>query len=160
MGDVLTCTITNTKVAANAALTIVKTSAVLSDPVNGTTNAKSIPGAIIKYTLTVANTGPDAVTANSVFIVDTLPTQISAGTASNPTFIQGSPSSGLTFSATSNVAYANGTTTPASFAACTYKPVASYDPAVRYICLNPQGTFAASTGTPPSFQLSYQAQIN
>lgn len=160
MGDVLTCTITNTKVAANAALTIVKTSAVLSDPVNGTTNAKSIPGAIIKYTLTVANTGPDAVTANSVFIVDTLPTQISAGTASNPTFIQGSPSSGLTFSASSNVAYSNAGTTPASFAACTYHPVATYDPAVRYICLNPQGTFAASTGTPPSFQLSYQAQIN
>jgi hypothetical protein len=160
MGDVLTCTITNTKVGANAMLTIVKTSAVLSDPINHSTNPKSIPGAIIVYTLTVANTGPNQVTSNSVFIVDSLPSQISVGTASNPTFTQGSPTSGLTFNAASNVAYSNSGTAPTSFAACNYTPVATYDPAVRYICLNPRGTFAGSTGTPPTFQISFQAQIN
>jgi len=160
LGDVLTCTITNTKVAANAALTIVKSAAVLSDPINGTTNPKSIPGAIIQYTLTVANTGPDAVTANSVFIVDTLPSQISVGTSSNPAFVQGSPTSALTFNTSTNIAYSNATTAPTTFAGCTYKPVAAYDAAVRYICLNPRGTFAGSTGTPPSFQITYQAQIN
>ncbi len=160
MGDVLTCTITNTKVAANASLTIDKTSAVLSDPINGTTNAKSIPGAVLVYTLTVANTGPATVTRNSVFIVDTLPTQISVGTASNPTFTQGSTSSGLSFTTAANIAYSNSPTAPTTFAACTYKPAASYDPAVRFICINPSGTFAGSTGTPPSFQISYQAQIN
>lgn len=160
MGDVIACTITNTKIGANAQLTITKTAAVLSDPVDGTINAKSIPGAIVQYTLTVANTGTRTVTANSVFIVDTLPSQISVGTASNPTFVQGSPTSGLTFTAASNVAYSNSTTAPTSFAACTYKPTASYDSAVHFICINPQGTFAASTGTPPSFQITYQAQIN
>lgn len=160
MGDVITCTITNTKVAANAALTILKSSSVTSDPVNGTNNPKSIPGAIIAYTLTVTNTGPGTATANSVFIVDALPSQISVGTAANPVFVQGSPSSGLTFSAGSNIAFSNASTAPASFAACTYQPVANYDPAVRYVCLNPQGTFAASTGTPPSFQITNQAQIN
>jgi hypothetical protein len=160
MGDVLTCTITNTKVAANANLTIVKTSQVLSDPVNGSSNPKSIPGAIMVYTLTVANTGVATVTKNSVFIVDTVPTQISVGTGSSATFTQGSPTSGLTFNASTNIAYSNATTAPASFAACTYTPVATYDPAVRFICLNPSGTFAASSGTPPSFQISYRAQIN
>lgn len=160
MGDVVTCTITNTKVAANANLTIAKTSSLLSDPVNGSINPKSIPGAIVTYTLTVANTGPSTVTANSVFIVDALPGQISVGTASNPTFIQGSPSSGLTFTRSTDIAYSNATTAPTSFAACTYTPVASYDPSVHFVCLNPKGTFAGSTGTPPSFQLSIQAQIN
>ena len=160
LGDVVTCTITNTKVAANALLTIVKSSAVLSDPINQSSNPKSIPGAIMVYTVTVANTGPSSVTNNSVFIVDTVPTQISVGTASNVTFTQGSPTSGLTFSPASSVAYSNSGTTPSSFAACTYTPVANYDPAVRYICLNPRGTFAGSSGTAPSFQITYQAQIN
>ena len=160
MGDVVTCTITNTKVAANALLTIVKTSAMLSDPVDHSTNPKSIPGAIVVYTLTVSNTGPSTVTSNSVFIVDSVPSQISVGSGSNVTFIQGSPTSGLTFNAATNVAYSNSGTTPASFAACTYTPVATYDPAVHFICLNPRGTFAGSTGSAPSFQITYQAQIN
>jgi uncharacterized repeat protein (TIGR01451 family) len=160
MGDVIACTITNTKIASNAAISIVKTVAMLSDPINGSTNSKSIPGGIAQYTLTVTNTGPGSVTANSVFIVDTLPTQISVGTGSNPQFVQGSPTSGLTFNAASNIAYSNSSTAPTSFAACTYHPVAAYDAAVRYICINPSGTFAGSSGTPPSFQITYQAQIN
>ena len=160
MGDVVTCTITNTKVADNALLTIVKSSAMLSDPVNHSSNPKSIPGAIMVYTLTVANTGPAAVTNNSVFIVDTVPSQISVGSGSNVTFIQGSPTSGLTFNAGTNVAWSNSTTAPTSFAACTYTPVAAYDPAVHFLCLNPGGSFAGSTGIAPSFQITYQAQIN
>ena len=47
----------------------------------------------------------------------------------------------------------NAATAPASFAACTYSPVAAYDPAVRYVCLRPQGSMAGSTGTPTSFTL-------
>ena len=159
MGDVVACTLTNTPVSANANISILKTSAVVSDPVNGTTNPKAIPGAIVRYTFSVANSGPTAVTANSVFIIDTVPTQISVGSAASPVFTQGTPSSGLTFAA-ANIKYSNSATAPASFAACTYTPVANYDPAVRYVCLNPQGTFAGSTGTPPSFQLSINAQVN
>ena len=159
MGDVVACVLTNNAVAANANLTITKTSAVVSDPVNGTTNPKAIPGAIVRYTFTVTNTGPTAVTANSVFIIDTLPSQISVGSAASPVFTQGTPSSGLTFAA-ANIKYSNAGTAPTSFAACTYTPVSNYDPAVRYVCLNPQGSFAGSTGTPPSFQLSINAQVN
>ena len=159
LGDVVACVLTNTAVAANANISIAKTSAVVSDPVNGSINPKAIPGAIVRYTFTVTNSGPTAVTANSVFIVDTLPTQISVGSAASPVFTQGSPTSGLTFAA-ANIKYSNASSAPTSFAACTYTPVSSYDPAVRYVCLNPQGTFAGSTGTPPSFQLSINAQVN
>jgi uncharacterized repeat protein (TIGR01451 family) len=159
MGDVIGCTITNTKRASNATLDIAKTSALVSDPVNGAIDPKAIPGSIVRYTLEVRNSGPASVDNNSMLIVDTLPLQISVGTAANPLFTQGSPTSGLTFSSASDIRYSSSATRPASFAACTYTPVASYDPAVKYVCLRPRGTMAGSTGVPTSFTISIQAQI-
>ena len=61
--------------ALRAAITVAKTSTVLSDPVNGTTNPKMIPGASIRYCLLVSNAGP--ATATTVIATDTLPTQLS-----------------------------------------------------------------------------------
>ena len=159
MGDVVSCTITNTRLAANASLTITKDVAPVSDPVNGTTNPKLIPGAIVRYTFTVTNTGPTAVDTNTVWLIDALPAQLSVGTAASPVFTQGSATSGLSFSAATDLRFSNAATPPASFAACTYTPVAAYDPAVRFVCLNPKGTMAGSSGTPPGFTLSIQAQV-
>ena len=34
------------------------------------------------------------------------------------------------------------------------------DPAVKYVCLRPQGAMAGSTGTPTSFTISLQGQLN
>lgn len=160
MGDVIACVITNTKRGSNATLAIAKSSTLVSDPVNGTTNPKAIPGAVVRYSFTVQNSGPTATDSNSVFIVDSLPAQISVGTAASPVFTQGSPTSALTFSAASDIRYSNAATAPASFAACTYSPVTTYDPAVRYVCLRPQGSMAGSTGTPTSFTLSIEGRIN
>ena len=55
---------------SSAQLAITKASSVISDPFNGTTNPKSIPGAVMEYSLTVNNTG--AVSATSVRITDVL----------------------------------------------------------------------------------------
>jgi len=159
MGDVIACTITNTKRALNATLVASKASLTQSDPVNGTVNPKAIPGAEVSYSITVQNTGPSTVDSNSVFIVDALPAEIAVGTAASPTFTQGTPSSGLTLTAGTDVRYSNSATAPASFAACTYTPAAAYDPAVRFVCINPKGTMAGSTGTPPSFTVSFRSQI-
>ena len=41
----------------NAKISLAKTSKTLSDPLNGTTNPKAIPGAVIEYTLTALNSG-------------------------------------------------------------------------------------------------------
>lgn len=56
-----------------ATLTITKTNAVLSDPINSTTNPKAIPGATVRYTITVANAA-GAQAATGVTVVDTIPT--------------------------------------------------------------------------------------
>ena len=58
--------------AAN--LTATKTSRVISDPLNGTTNPKLIPGAVVEYCISVANASGSASAAN-VAISDTLPAQ-------------------------------------------------------------------------------------
>jgi uncharacterized repeat protein (TIGR01451 family) len=58
-----------------AALTITKTSKVVSDPVNGTTNPKAIPGATLEYCVIVANAAGGA-GASSVAISDSLPSVI------------------------------------------------------------------------------------
>jgi uncharacterized repeat protein (TIGR01451 family) len=54
----------------SAALTITKTSTLISDPFNGTTNPKSIPGAVVEYVVSIANTG--TVSAGSIQLSDAL----------------------------------------------------------------------------------------
>jgi uncharacterized repeat protein (TIGR01451 family) len=55
-----------------ASLTATKSSRVISDPVNGTTNPKMIPGAVVEYCIAVANASGSA-TASNVNVTDTLP---------------------------------------------------------------------------------------
>jgi uncharacterized repeat protein (TIGR01451 family) len=50
---------------------LTKTSVVISDPFNGTTNPKAIPGAVVEYTIAVRNTG--STDADNVVISDPLP---------------------------------------------------------------------------------------
>lgn len=52
-------------------LVFAKTSSIVSDPTNGTTNPKAIPGAVIRYCLLVTNNG--SATATSVAINDAIP---------------------------------------------------------------------------------------
>lgn len=58
-----------------ATLTVTKTSRVISDPFNGTSNPKMIPGAVVEYCIAVANASGGA-SATSVAINDSVPTQL------------------------------------------------------------------------------------
>ncbi|MCX7283471.1 MAG: hypothetical protein NTX28_05395 [Novosphingobium sp.] len=60
---------------ATAALTVVKTSRIVSDPVNLTTNPKMIPGATIEYCIAVTNAA-GATAASSVGVNDPLPSTV------------------------------------------------------------------------------------
>ena len=55
-----------------AALTVTKVSSVISDPFNGTTNPKMIPGSVVQYCITVKNAAGSA-SATGVAISDLLP---------------------------------------------------------------------------------------
>lgn len=57
-----------------AAVTATKTSRVISDPINGTTNPKMIPGATVEYCIAVANAAGSA-NATNVVVTDPLPAQ-------------------------------------------------------------------------------------
>lgn len=62
------------KVSA-AALSVLKTSRVVSDPVSGTSNPKAIPGATIEYCISVANATGSAVATN-IAVNDPLPANV------------------------------------------------------------------------------------
>ncbi len=63
--------------AAN--ITVTKTSQVLSDPTGGA-NPKAIPGAVVEYTVTVANAAGASAAASNVQVSDSLSAEIVAGT--------------------------------------------------------------------------------
>lgn len=63
----------------SATLTVVKSSCVLSDPVNAGTNPKRIPGAVIRYAIQIANTGSAA--ATNVSLADTIAAQYGTSAA-------------------------------------------------------------------------------
>lgn len=81
-------------------LTVTKTSKVISDPINTTTNPKAIPGATVEYCLVLMNTG--AQTINNIAITDALPAQT--------TFVAGSLESAVTIDGSNLCSTTAGTT--------------------------------------------------
>lgn len=62
-------------------LTVAKQSRVISDPINGTSNPKFIPGALVEYCIIVSNAASATSSASSVAITDPLPAQTTYETA-------------------------------------------------------------------------------
>ncbi len=60
---------------AGALVSVVKSSRIISDPVNGTTDPKAIPGAVIEYCIAVSNAA-DGATATAVNVADDLPADV------------------------------------------------------------------------------------
>ena len=61
-------------VISTAAVSLAKTAAVVSDPVDLAVNPKAIPGAIIRYCMIVSNAGPGA--ATGVTVTDAIPANV------------------------------------------------------------------------------------
>ncbi len=159
LGDVITCTITNTRKPPNANLVITKTSTVVSDGVSAT-NPKAIPGAVVRYTISVTNTGDQAVDASTIVITDPLPSTVTYGASSPVVFTNGATVSGLNaFNASTMVTFSN---QPSGGAPYTYSPnTAGYDAGVKGIRIAPTGTLAAASSSgQPSFTVSFLAKIN
>jgi uncharacterized repeat protein (TIGR01451 family) len=136
-------------------LTLVKSSSASWDPLNGSTNPKLIPGARARYTITVANPNGYTVTANSIVILDATPAKTGlyvgnlSGSSGPVLFVNGSPSSGLTYSwgglasLTDDIDFSNN-----GGATWTYVPTpdaAGVDRSVTHVRIRPKGTMAAGS---------------
>jgi uncharacterized repeat protein (TIGR01451 family) len=148
-----------------------KTVAISSDPVNGTTNPKYIPGAVALYTIQITNSGAASPDNNSVTVVDAVPAHTTLyvgdlnGANSGPVhFVDGSSASGLTYtysglsSSTDSIDFSNNGGTSYGY---TPTPDGNgYDANVTNIRISPQGTFAAAGAGNPSFQISFRVKVN
>jgi hypothetical protein len=135
---------------------LAKSSQASTDPFNGATNPKLIPGARAAYTVTVANPNPFAATADSIVVLDPTPANLSlfvnpiVGASGGPVrFTDGATPSGLTYtftslaSTTDDVDFSNngGTT-------WTYVPTPDAqgaDSTVNRIRIRPKGAMAANS---------------
>ena len=135
----------------------------LSDPVNNTTNPKRIPLAVVRYDVSVTNSGPGTVDSGTLVITDPIPTDASmyvATTSGNPVvFIDGATASGLTYTYASHVSYSStGASGP-----WTYTPVPDangFDPQVRAVRISPAGIMSAAGTGNPSFTIQFRVRIN
>ena len=159
---------TATLTVASPSLLFLKSVAVTSDPLNLTVNPKNIPGAEVLYTLRVTNTGAGTVDSNTLVIVDPIPANsdlfvgdLGAVNSGPIAFVQGTPTSALTFtytalnSGTDDVDFFSdvGCTVPVAL------PTVPYDASVRCIRLNPKGTMAGTGGGSPFFDLNFRVRI-
>jgi uncharacterized repeat protein (TIGR01451 family) len=142
-------------------LTLVKTSTVLSDPVNAS-NPKRIPLAVVRYDVTVTNSGPGTVDAGTLVITDPIPAGNSMYVLSsgNPVaFINGATASGLTYNYANHVTYSSvGVSGP-----WTYIPVPDangFDAAVRALRIAPAGVMSAAGSGNPAFTIQFRVRIN
>jgi len=139
--------------APDTQLSVTKLSSVFSDPVNGTTNPKAIPGAFIEYAIQVSNPGISDADADTVFVVDTVPSDsklcVADISGAGPvTFTDGATSSELAYNyidltnTSDDLSFSNdgGTT-------WNYAPTADADgcdSAITNFRVNPKGAMAGS----------------
>lgn len=144
-------------------LSVTKTSSVWT-PTGGLSHF-AIPGNDIKYSVTVSKPASAGVSDDSLFLVDTLPTNVvfyngdvdDGGPETSPVgFSQ--VGTGVTFNYATDVAFSNSLAIPISFAACTYVPTTDYDSTVRHVCINPKGALLGSSGT-TSFTVFFRAGL-
>lgn len=126
----------------------------------------AIPSNDVIYTISISNVGTGRADLNSLFLVDSLPSEVTfynadmddAGPITNPVnFSQNSAALNWTYSR--DVGFSSSAIKPTTFAQCNYTPTAGYDPAVRHVCFAPNGRM--QFGNPdPSFSVSFRARIN
>ena len=146
------------------ALKVAKTSEVLSDPISAAVNPKRIPGAVVRYSVNVTNTGPGTVDASTLAISDPVPvgTDLYVGNVSGPAvdFIDGAVVSGLAFSLAANVSYSN---QPGGGAPYTYTPLpdaTGFDSAVTGLRIAPTGIMNSAVGaSTPSFTVRFRTRV-
>lgn len=145
-------------------LLVTKSVQTVSDPINGSSNPKAIPGAVMLYTIDVSNQGPGTVDNNTLLIEDAVPPNsdlfVGTGGGDPIVFADGAVASGLTYNYAASVSFSNqaGGGPPYS-----YPPNPGpdgFDPAITGYRVNPGGVMnAASGGNTPSFSVLFRTRV-
>ncbi|MEQ1726185.1 MAG: proprotein convertase P-domain-containing protein [Sphingopyxis sp.] len=121
-----------------ATLSITKSNSVISDPINGTTDPKMIPGAVVAYCLLASNAGSG--TTTSVVITDSLPADV--------TYVAGSMTSATSCAAAGTAEDDNATGADES------------DPYGMQISGTTIGGTATSIGPSSAFAMRFNVTVN
>jgi len=151
-------------ISTDPVLQVSKVVQVVSDPINGTTNPRAIPGATMTYVIGVTNQGGGIVDTNTMVITDVVPTntELYVDTSSGDpiSFIDGATPSGLNFSFATDVTFSN---QPAGGPPYSYSPVPDaqgFDPLVTGFRVNPSGQMDGATGgNNPSFDIGFDVRV-
>jgi uncharacterized repeat protein (TIGR01451 family) len=152
-----------------AAYRITKTVATVADPIGGTSNPRSIPGAVSEYTITATNLGGLS-DADSLRIVDPVPANTRAYVAdvgapgSGPAaFLDGAPASGLTYSYGGLASLADSLEFSADGGlSWSYVPTpgtGGCDANVTHVRVRPTGVFASGLGVVPAPSFSVKLRV-
>jgi len=131
----------------------------------------ALPGNDVIYTLAISNAGNGAADADSIELIDHMPSDIefwngdidagggSAYPGSDPVGFLQPAGTGMSLTYGTDIRFGTGATAPADFSACTVvAPDNTYRPDLTYICFNPKGTLAV--GDPdPAITLAFRARI-
>lgn len=145
-------------------LQISKSAQTLSDPINGLSDPKAIPGATVEYTITVQNLGPGPVDADSLIITDPLPAVtalfVDTGSGDPVIFADGPTPSGLSYNFATDVTFSNQAGGGPPYSYVPTPDADGFDAAVTGIRIAPTGTLsAASGGGSPSFIVTLRVRI-
>jgi uncharacterized repeat protein (TIGR01451 family) len=131
--------------------------------VNLGVDPRRIPNAVVRYDISVTNSGPGTVDAGTLVLTDPIPANSSmyvSTSSGNPVvFVNGTTPSGLTYTYATHVTYSSiGASGP-----WTYTPVPDangFDPAVRAVRIAPAGVMNAAGAGNPSFTIQFRVRIN
>ena len=144
-------------------LLVTKIAQTISDPFNGTTNPKAVPGAEVRYTISVTNQGLGPVDSDSLVITEVVPanTDLYVDTTSGDPmqFIDGPTPSGLTpLNYATDVAFSN---QPGGGPPYSYVPSGTgFDPNVTGFRIQLQGVMdGAVGGNNPSFNIRFRVVV-
>lgn len=143
------------------ALEVTKSVTSKSDPVEGTTQPKAIPGSVIQYSVLVQNNGVGAVDSGSLTITDPIPTNTAFywTTAGEFAFTDGSPASGLS-SPVISFSNNNGTSYTYTPSCVPTASVPCTDTAINNIKFTFTGSMSGKSGaTAPSFTVTFTVVI-
>lgn len=156
-------------------LVLTKTVSSESDPINGSSNPKAIPGATLLYVITANNSGGTGTDSDSVLVTDPIPdnAEFYVGDlcadlglpGSGPVvFEDGSTASGLTYTfsglggAADDIAFSSTGGPP--FVYVPAPDADGYDASVRAIQVNPKGIFNGISGlNRPEFRLRFRIRV-